>query len=60
MLALQAATVIVPPLRSLLRTTPLGAMDLAVVGAGAVTPLLVREALKSLGSNHPKPGGSRG
>jgi hypothetical protein len=33
MLLLQAATVIAPPLRSVLRTTPLGLVDLAVLPA---------------------------
>jgi Ca2+-transporting ATPase len=47
MLALQAATVVVPPLRALLRTTPLGLADVALIGAGATVPLLVREALKT-------------
>jgi hypothetical protein len=47
MLALQGATVLVPPLRALLATSPLGVADLAVVGAGAVVPLIVREALKT-------------
>jgi Ca2+-transporting ATPase len=46
MLTLQAATLAVPPLRSLLRLTPLGLTDLGLVAAGAVTPLLTREALK--------------
>jgi Ca2+-transporting ATPase len=48
MLVLQAATVIVPPLRSVLRTTPLGLVDLAVIGAGATVPLVVRETIKAL------------
>jgi Ca2+-transporting ATPase len=48
MLMLQAATVIVPPLRALLRTTPLGIVDLAVIGAGAAVPLVVRETIKGL------------
>jgi hypothetical protein len=52
MLALQAATVIVPPLRALLRTTPLGLADLVVIGAGAAAPLFVREALKTQGGPH--------
>ena len=60
MLALQAATVVVPPLRALLRTTPLGVGDLAVVGAGALTPLLLREALKTIRNDDPKHGGGRG
>jgi Ca2+-transporting ATPase len=52
MLALQAATVIVPPLRALLQTTPLGLADLVVIGAGAAAPLFVREALKTQGGSH--------
>jgi Ca2+-transporting ATPase len=52
MLALQAATLVAPPLRALLGTTPLGMVDLAVIGAGATAPLLAREALK--------PGGGHG
>jgi len=48
MLALQAATVVVPPLRAVLRTTPLGIIDLAVIGAGAIVPLAVRETMKGL------------
>ena len=47
MLALQGATLVVPPLRALLATSVLGVADLAVVGAGAVAPLVVREALKT-------------
>jgi magnesium-transporting ATPase (P-type) len=57
MLGLQAATVIVPPLRSLLATTPLGVADLAMIGAGAVAPLAVREALKMGRSGEPSRGG---
>jgi len=49
MLALQAATVVVPPLRTLLATTPLGVADLGVIGLGAVTPLAIRETLKAGG-----------
>jgi P-type Ca2+ transporter type 2C len=47
MLALQGATLVLPPLRALLATSALGLADLAVVGAGAVAPLVVREALKT-------------
>jgi hypothetical protein len=47
MLGLQAATVIAPPLRALLATTPLGLADLAVIGAGATVPLVAREMLKT-------------
>jgi Ca2+-transporting ATPase len=60
MLVLQAATLVAPPLRTLLRTAPLGLADLALIGAGSVTPLLVREALKTLRSDGRKEGGSRG
>jgi len=60
MLLLQAGTVAVPPLRALLGTTPLGGGDLAVIGAGAIAPLLIREALKSIGRETPKPGDRHG
>jgi Ca2+-transporting ATPase len=59
MLALQAATVVVPPLRALLATTPLGLADLALIGAGATVPLVVREALKTRRSDEPQQGGDR-
>jgi hypothetical protein len=49
----------VPPLRQLLRTTPLGLADLAIVGAGAVAPLVLREALKTRRSDEPPQGGRR-
>jgi Ca2+-transporting ATPase len=56
-LGAQAATVLFPPLRSLLRTAPLGLADAAVVVTGAATPTLVREALKRLraGAGGPPP-----
>jgi Ca2+-transporting ATPase len=60
MLAMQAATVVVPPLRSLLGTTPLGLADVVLVGAGATVPLLVREAIKTMQSAEPMPGGRHG
>jgi P-type Ca2+ transporter type 2C len=47
MLGLQAATVLLPPLRRLLATTPLGLVDLALIGGGALLPLAAREALKA-------------
>jgi P-type Ca2+ transporter type 2C len=59
MLALQAATVIAPPLRTLLATTPLGLADLAVIGAGATGPLLAREAIKAAGRSRAIHGGER-
>ena len=60
MLALQGATVVVPPLRALLATTPLGLADLAVIGVGAVAPLTLREALKTMRRDEPHQGGTRG
>jgi Ca2+-transporting ATPase len=47
-LALQAAAMALPPLRALLGTAVPGLADLAVIGAGAVLPLLVNEASKSV------------
>ena len=49
MLALQAATLVLPPLRSLLRLTPLAPADLALVALGGVLPLALRETLKTGG-----------
>jgi Ca2+-transporting ATPase len=48
-LVAQAGTLVAPPLRALLRTTPLGPADLLVVGATAALPLAARELLKSIG-----------
>jgi Ca2+-transporting ATPase len=42
----QAGTVVLPPMRSLLRTAPIGLVDLGVIAATAVLPLGVRELLK--------------
>ena len=47
-LAAQAGTVLFPPLRALLRTTPIGLADAGVVLATAAAPALAREALKRL------------
>jgi magnesium-transporting ATPase (P-type) len=58
MLALQGATVVLPPLRALLATSALGVADLAMVGAGAVAPLAVREALKTRRPPEQSPGGA--
>jgi Ca2+-transporting ATPase len=44
-LALQASTVL-PPLRGLLRTAPLGPIDWLVVAGAAATPALIRELTK--------------
>jgi Ca2+-transporting ATPase len=45
-LALQAGTVILPPLRGVLRTTPLGPADWLVVVGAATLPALIRELSK--------------
>lgn len=47
-LAAQAGTVLFPPLRALLRTTPLGLADAGVALTAAAAPTLAREALKRL------------
>jgi Ca2+-transporting ATPase len=47
-LALQAGTVVWPPLRRVLRTAPLSAGDVAIVAAASVAPALAREALKRM------------
>ncbi len=46
-LLLQVLAMVLPPLRSLLRITPLGLLDFAVVGASAVAPLLINELFKT-------------
>jgi Ca2+-transporting ATPase len=45
-LALQYGTVLLPPLRRILRTTPLSAGDLAVTTALALAPSVARELMK--------------
>jgi Ca2+-transporting ATPase len=45
-LALQLLTIFVPALRRLLGTTPVGLVDLGVIGASAVLPLVVNEKFK--------------
>ncbi|MBL8329243.1 MAG: cation-transporting P-type ATPase [Rubrivivax sp.] len=42
----QSGTILLPPLRRLLRTTPIAPLDLIVVAAAAVLPLVVREGVK--------------
>jgi len=44
----QVGTVALPPLRRLLRTTPVGLVDAGVIMAAAALPLLVREGLKEI------------
>ncbi len=52
-LGLQALAAFVPPLRSLLRGTPLGLVDLPLILAGAGLPFLVNESAKRLNSHPP-------
>jgi Ca2+-transporting ATPase len=47
-LALQALAMVLPPLRTLLGTGLPSLLDLAVIGAGAVLPLVLNEASKSV------------
>ena len=44
----QLGTVTLPPLRRLLRTTPVGLLDAGVIAATAMLPLLVREGVKEV------------
>ncbi len=44
--ALQLATVLLPPLRRLLRLGPLGPLEIALVAAGSLSPLLLNDALE--------------
>ena len=59
-LALQVAATGAPPLRRLLGTTPLSAADWGTVAAGAVIPLLVKEASKILTTSPREGATSRG
>jgi len=43
--ALQLATMLLPPLRDLLALAPLGPLEIGLVAAGSVLPLLVNDAL---------------
>jgi len=47
-LGVQAATVLFPPLRRLLGTVPLNAVDAALIAAGAALPTIARELRKRL------------
>jgi Ca2+-transporting ATPase len=54
--ALQALTLLVPGLRGLLRTAPVGPTDLLVCAAGAAVPFVISEATKGAGaSGRPAP-----
>ncbi|HLO87746.1 MAG TPA: HAD-IC family P-type ATPase [Nostocaceae cyanobacterium] len=46
--ALQVLAIGFPPLRRLLKLTPLNMVDLAVISGGAILPLLVNESTKSI------------
>jgi Ca2+-transporting ATPase len=46
-LGLQGLALTFPPLRSLLRTSPIGLLDGVVVAGGAIAPLLINESIKA-------------
>jgi Ca2+-transporting ATPase len=46
LLLAQAGTILIPSLRTLLRTAPVGPLDVLVIGTSAVMPTLLRELLK--------------
>ncbi|WP_434110513.1 cation-translocating P-type ATPase [Methylocaldum sp. GT1TLB] len=46
--ALQIGAAFLPPLRNLLRLSPIGALDWVAIGAGATTPFLINEGIKRL------------
>ncbi|WP_180974975.1 cation-translocating P-type ATPase [Fischerella thermalis] len=56
--AIQLLAIALPPLRSLLKLTPINIVDGLVIGGSALLPLLVNESTKnmSLGENHSTPG----
>jgi P-type Ca2+ transporter type 2C len=56
-LLLQLLTVLVPGLRALLGTTPVGPVDALAIAGGAVLPFIINEARKVRGSQavHPLP-----
>ncbi len=51
-LALQALAIALPPLRGLLRLTPVGALDLLAIMTGACLPLAINEACKKFDVPH--------
>jgi Ca2+-transporting ATPase len=55
-LVLQIAAAFVPPLRNLLRLSPIGAADWLAIAAGAVLPFVVNESIKHLPLPHPEQG----
>ncbi|MBN9134040.1 MAG: cation-transporting P-type ATPase [Nitrosospira multiformis] len=46
--ALQAAAMLVPGVRSLLGSTPIGPLDMVVIGAGSALPFFLNEATKDV------------
>lgn len=46
--ALQLLALSIPPLRSILKITPIDLLDGAVIGASALLPLLVNESTKNI------------
>lgn len=46
-LGMQVLTLIFPPLRNLLRLSPIGILDAVVAAGGAIAPLLINEAIKT-------------
>ncbi|WP_081423385.1 cation-translocating P-type ATPase [Methylococcus capsulatus] len=52
--ALQAFAAVFPPLRGLLRLTPIGPADWAAIAAGSVLPFVANEAIKLLPSREPE------
>ena len=46
-LGMQVLTLTFPPLRNLLRLSPIGILDAVVVAGGAAAPFLINEAIKT-------------
>ncbi len=47
-LGVQVLAATFPPLRTLLRLTPIAPLDIAAIAAGAVVPMLVNESIKKI------------
>ncbi|MBD2361278.1 HAD-IC family P-type ATPase [Anabaena minutissima FACHB-250] len=58
--AIQVLAIAIPPLRNLLRITPINLVDGAVIGASAVLPLLLNEGTKGTGGDRLQVTGDRG
>jgi Ca2+-transporting ATPase len=58
--ALQLVAVAVPPLRNLLKITPISLVDGAVIGGSALLPLVVNEGSKDIGGGMRRMRGMRG